>query len=302
MTCNHSDQSSVVTHLRRAFTLVELLVVIGIIAVLIGILLPALQKARGAAMSAKCLAQLHQTGQIMLLYRLDNKDCFFIPATGSYNNYGLWDQLPPLKTTQLDPQSTYAYWPIAYLPYVSREAAYYTGTDSESRFKSIRNIFRCPASTWTDPSTDSTGTPYSEQDKPSSMGMCWFVMGNKASDFKNSSELVVVQDSPEQTIEGNGDLCAAWYCNNVATSDGLARYNVTQATWTKDMVKGKWHNLSQWSGPSAWQYNNSLYEYYRHNKNCNVLRLDGHADQIPISDGTNIPARVYGGTSAKVVQ
>src|SRR2546426_12719799 len=57
----------------RAFTLVELLVVIGIVVLLIAILFPVLAKARASAMAVQCKSNLRQIGVAVRLYLQDNR-------------------------------------------------------------------------------------------------------------------------------------------------------------------------------------------------------------------------------------
>ncbi len=141
------------THVRRTrgFTLVELLVVIGIIALLIGILLPTLNRAREQANATKCLSNVRQIALATMLFAQDHHG--YMPTCSD----DAWAKLAdPYKTkfTYRNSGNTGGSvfdWASAIVPYLGQHFA-----DNDNFLQSPggqSKVFVCPSDRWQD------GTP-----------------------------------------------------------------------------------------------------------------------------------------------
>lgn len=150
---------------RRAFTPIEILVVISIIATLIALLIPAVQKVRESASNVKCKSHMRQIGVALHNYQVVHKRFPaarpFNPVTGEYGHYTYYLQNNLPATAE-----TCGGWMFRILPYIEQN----TLLDSLGTIKSVAQIgdvvgaigsnpirlFQCPSD---DRPLSSPGTP-----------------------------------------------------------------------------------------------------------------------------------------------
>jgi prepilin-type N-terminal cleavage/methylation domain-containing protein len=145
---------------RPAFSLVELLVVIAIVALLVGLLLPAVQRVREAAARAKCANNLKQMG----LALLGHHDTHKVFPRGGYATVAP-DAANPIKRS----------WSASVLPWLEQDALYrniradlpYTDSANLAAGQTVLGVFLCPTSprdSLLRPSADSPSAEYARTD------------------------------------------------------------------------------------------------------------------------------------------
>ena len=205
---------------RKTFTLIELLVVIAIIAILAGMLLPALKKAREKARQIQCAGNQRQVGMVFQFYLSDYKD--YYPPYNLFGQSWVWGLT---KVTNL-------------------------AADNNQRKKlgyAPANVFRCPSVVALDPAnkTSDHGTGYVYPYM--TLGSGFYLMNIKRCtepskqyvvlETTNSTNITygyyssstVYQTKPTHSIKSLNILFSDWHVENFTANNPLNPYG---GTWS----------------------------------------------------------------------
>lgn len=251
---------------KGAFTLVELLVVIGIIAILISILLPALSRARAGAWNVQCLSNLRQIGTYMTLYASENNNALMPKEQQVNGGWIRWQMLLVMK--------------------YQRQAYSITSISDSSMTERKRGVtvLECPADDY------SRGTSVVDRAGP---GMTYTYNGgfdkifwispsftgrfHKYGRFNHASDLILITEKQARTPGDSAD--ANWINPN--------NYN---GSWAGAQGKGPWAHHGRDVGERSFLDSNGwVYRLGRMKTYVNCLFVDGHAQPMVAKTIMDVP-------------
>jgi prepilin-type processing-associated H-X9-DG protein/prepilin-type N-terminal cleavage/methylation domain-containing protein len=237
---------------QTGFTLVELLIVIGIIALLIAILMPGIARARAQGQRIACLQTLRQFGLADVMYQAENKG-WHIPLKVGYKVFGLTTQPPP--PVPYNPADEYARawytWPA-----VREKLGLAPFADEPGRLSAG---LICPRAVLSLAQGDANGYPIGRSYGYNSTGLTWdmrppaYHMGWHPGEIRNSASKLMIADATD------------WHVNR----QSAGRYDALGEDYgPPDPVKGTRYAVTA----------------YRHEGGANVVFFDGHAAWMPKSE------------------
>jgi type II secretory pathway pseudopilin PulG len=285
-------------------------VVIGIIALLISMLLPALQRARDQAQTTQCLSNLRTFGQGFAIYASENN--------GSLP-YGDWR--PDTGNTWNTTSSTAA-WPVIIANTLYRKGGNFmtsqnvgTGGIDTTNIITSKKLWVCPSVTWQGAATDLQTNHYSvhgrmmpEGNDRHDAGVMYpgncYTRPYKLSDIKNSGEVVLAMDgsllvNQVNHINGNALPIALQFHGWRGTGGGWTWSNALYYPWLA--VTPAWdRNLNATidggdnTDAAGWNGGNNQNIRWRHQRNTTaaVLFADFHAEAMKFKSRNNNDIKV----------
>jgi prepilin-type N-terminal cleavage/methylation domain-containing protein/prepilin-type processing-associated H-X9-DG protein len=253
------------------FTLVELLVVIGIIAVLISLLLPALNRARDQANTVQCLSNLRQIGAAITNYASDNQGAL-VPGRYDAPTYPASTSVAELEnwaTTLVN---------SGYLPTPPQVTSLNTMWDTSYG----TSVFRCPAGL--NNRNDINGTP-----------------APKTPIDANGAFFTRLQSASTQVRVDTWYAINGWTTTPTSNEiNAFARWPFTDLPYPGTGLAQKLHKFTDFQNSAGlvlvfdgfyWAQQEAQNVNCRHNNwsQTNLLMADGHAQTINLSDLTGFP-------------